>query len=94
MSQAIAQRTSHDVLRDHALGISSHRYEGLCPDHVDGPEQRDLECEVCAAIDSYDEQQRLLQLARLVIGSTEYDPKSLTGRLAAEFLESARYTND
>lgn len=87
MSQAIAVQPAHEILRAHALGTMIHRYQGLCPDHIDGSESRDPECEVCAAIDSHDEQQRLLQLARLIIGSTEYDPTSLTGRLAAEFLQ-------
>ena len=40
------------VLVDHARGVLMHRYEGACPDSVEGPDVRDPECPVCRAIDS------------------------------------------
>ncbi len=40
------------VLVDHARGVLPHRYEGACPDSVEGPDVRDPECPVCRAIDS------------------------------------------
>ena len=87
MSEAIAQRTPLEVLRDHACGTVSHRYEGLCPDCVEGQYSRDPDCNVCHAID---ETQRLLKIAEQLIRVTEYDPESLAGKIAAEFLQAVK----
>ena len=87
MSQAIALHAAHEILRSHACGTVSHRYEGLCPDCVEGQYSRDPDCNVCHAID---ETQRLLKIAEQLIRVTEYDPESLAGKIAAEFLTSVK----
>jgi hypothetical protein len=39
---------------------------------------------------SQDESQRLLKIAEQLIRATEYDPESLAGKMAAEFLKSVQ----
>ena len=50
--RAEVERNVTSVLVDHARGVLPHRYEGACPDSVEGPDVRDPECPVCRAIDS------------------------------------------
>lgn len=50
--RAVVERNVTSVLVDHARGVLPHRYEGACPDSVEGPDVRDPECPVCRAIDS------------------------------------------
>lgn len=50
--RAEVERNVTSVLVDHARGVLPHRYEGACPDSVEGPDARDPECPVCRAIDS------------------------------------------
>lgn len=62
--RALAGETRGDALREPgvpgaiehlvkaATGEARHRFEGLCPDAVNGPLSRDFECDVCHAIDT------------------------------------------
>jgi hypothetical protein len=44
------EKETADVLVDYATGRVDHRWNGSCPDTVNGPNDRDLECPVCAAL--------------------------------------------
>lgn len=37
-------------LRDIATGVTSHRYNGMCPDELEGPDVRDTDCPACRAL--------------------------------------------
>lgn len=45
---------------EQARRVLDHRYEGACPDGIDGWDQRDPECPACIALDAYIEAARRL----------------------------------
>lgn len=41
---------ANEILRENALGLIRHDFNGLCPDAVAGPDIRDPACTVCKAL--------------------------------------------
>ena len=53
LSKTEAQR----VLVAHAKGIAHHSNSGMCPDAIEGQDVRDIDCQVCQALDALNERE-------------------------------------